>query len=194
MRELQFISSGQLEWREKEAPSLQGPRDAIVRPFVASRCDGDVLPIHRPVSRAMQVGLRTGLIDPVVGSILGTVPFQGPFGIGHECIAQVVTLGDEVTNLSVGQVVVVPWAISCGSCPECLRGVTAKCSTAGRQHLVRLRVRAGQRTVGRHGRRRDPGAVRRPHARAGPRRRGPVEGRRCQRQPVRRLAHRGATA
>ena len=42
-----------------------------------------------------------------------------------------VALGDEVTDLSVGQVVVVPWAISCGSCPECLRGVTAKCSTAG---------------------------------------------------------------
>jgi alcohol dehydrogenase len=131
MRELQFIKSGQLEWREKEAPSVEGPRDAVVRPFVASRCDGDTLPIHRPVSRAMQLGLRSGLIDPVVGSILGSVPFQGPFGIGHECVAQVVELGDEVTNLAVGQVVVVPWAVSCGSCPECLRGVTAKCSTAG---------------------------------------------------------------
>ena len=131
MRELQFIRSGHLEWREKEPPSLEGPRDAIVRPFVASRCDGDVLPIHRPVSRAMQLGLRTGLIDPVVASILGTVPFQGPFGIGHECVAQVVALGEEVTNLSLGQVVVVPWAVSCGTCPECLRGVTAKCSTAG---------------------------------------------------------------
>ena len=46
MRELQFIRSGRLEWREKEPPSVQGPRDAIVRPFVASRCDGDTL--HRP--------------------------------------------------------------------------------------------------------------------------------------------------
>jgi threonine dehydrogenase-like Zn-dependent dehydrogenase len=129
MRELQFIRSGRLEWREKRAPTLQGPRDAIVRPFVASRCDGDTLPIHRPVSRAMQVGLRTGLIDPVVASICGPVPFQGPFGIGHECVAQVVAKGDAVTDLSLGQVVVVPWAVSCGDCTECRRGITAKCST-----------------------------------------------------------------
>jgi threonine dehydrogenase-like Zn-dependent dehydrogenase len=129
VRELQFVRSGHLEWREKESPSLQGPRDAIVRPFVASRCDGDTLPIHRPVSRAMQLGLRTGLIDPVVASICGPIPFRGPFGIGHECIGQVVAKGDEVTDLAIGQTVVVPWAVSCGSCPECLRGVTAKCST-----------------------------------------------------------------
>ena len=128
-RELQFIRSGRLDWREREEPTLQGPRDAILRPFVASRCDGDTLPIHRPVSRAMQVGLRTGLIDPVVGSILGKVPFKGPFGIGHECVAQVVEKGPEVTNLEVGQIVIVPWAVSCGDCAECRNGVTAKCST-----------------------------------------------------------------
>lgn len=128
-RELQFIRSGKLEWRERDEPTLEGPRDAILRPFVASRCDGDTLPIHRPVSRAMQVGLRTGLIDPVVGSILGSVPFKGPFGIGHECVAQVVEKGPEVPNLELGQTVVVPWAVSCGDCAECRHGVTAKCST-----------------------------------------------------------------
>ena len=100
-----------------------------MRPFVASRCDGDVLPIHRPVSRAMQVGLKAGLIDPVVGSILGPVPFQGPFGIGHECVAQVTAVGDGVSGLKVGDVVVVPWAVSCGSCYECGLGLTAKCAT-----------------------------------------------------------------
>lgn len=129
MRELQYIRTGRLEWRDKPSPTLEAPTDAIVRPFVASRCDGDTLPIHRPVSRAMQVGLRAGLIDPVVASICGPVPFQGTFGIGHECVAQVVALGGEVTGLSVGQFVVVPWAVSCGTCPECLRGITAKCST-----------------------------------------------------------------
>ena len=129
MRELQFVRSGHLEWREKPVPAVEGPRDAIVRPFVAGRCDGDTLPIHRPVSRAMQVGLRTGLIDPVVSSICGPVPFKGPFAIGHECIAQVIAIGPEVTNLNLGQIVVVPWAVSCGSCAECVRGITAKCST-----------------------------------------------------------------
>ncbi len=129
MRELTFIRSGHLEWRERPDPALVDGSDALVRPFVASRCDGDVLPIHRPVSRAMQVGLKTGLIDPVVGTILGPVPFQGPFGIGHECVAQVTAVGDEVSDLKVGDVVVVPWALSCGSCYECGLGMTAKCAT-----------------------------------------------------------------
>ena len=129
MRELQFIRRGRLEWREKPAPTLTGPRDAIVRPFVAGRCDGDSLPIHQPVSRALQLGLKLGRIDPTVGSILGPVPFRGPFGIGHECVGQVVAKGDDVTDLAIGQTVVVPWAVSCGSCTECLHGITAKCST-----------------------------------------------------------------
>ena len=129
MRELQFIKTGQLEWREREAPALVSPTDAIVRPFVAGRCDGDALPLHRQVSRPMQVGMHTGLIDPVVGTILGPVPFQGPFGIGHECVAQVIAVGEDVTAIGVGQVVVVPWAVSCGDCLECSRGLTAKCAT-----------------------------------------------------------------
>lgn len=93
MRELQLVRARHLEWRERPDPVLRGPRDAIVRPFVAGRCDGDTLPVHRHVSRAMQLGVRTGLIDPVVASICGDVPFQGPFGIGHECIAEVIEIG-----------------------------------------------------------------------------------------------------
>ena len=105
------------------------PGDALVRPFIASRCDGDVLPIHRPVSRAMQLGLRTGLIDPVVASIVGRVPFRGPFGIGHECVAQVTAVGQDVKHFRVGDVMVVPWAVSCGECRHCRLGLTAKCVT-----------------------------------------------------------------
>src|SRR5699024_3026940 len=53
----------------------------------------------------------------------------GPFGIGHEAIAQVTEIGEQVTDLSVGDVVVVPWAVACGTCYECGLGLTAKCST-----------------------------------------------------------------
>jgi len=129
MRELTLVRSGRLEWRERPDPQLRSGADALVRPFVASRCDGDTVPIHRPVSRVLQAGLNTGLIDPVVASILGSVPFQGPFAIGHECIAQITEVGDEVRDVEVGDVVVVPWAVSCGTCRECLLGLTAKCST-----------------------------------------------------------------
>ena len=129
MRELTFVRTGRLEWRDRADLVLVAATDVLVRPFVASRCDGDCLPLHRPVSRAMQAGLKVGLIDPAVASIVGHVPFQGPFAIGHECVAQVTDVGADVKNFSIGDVVVVPWAVSCGTCTECRLGLTAKCST-----------------------------------------------------------------
>lgn len=129
MRELQFVRSGRLEWRDCDSPALREAGDAIVRPFVAARCDGDTLPIHRPVSRLMQAGLALRLIDPVVGCICGSVPFKGPFAIGHECVAQVLAVGADVQRIRVGDTVVVPWAVSCGSCVPCRSGLTSKCAT-----------------------------------------------------------------
>jgi threonine dehydrogenase-like Zn-dependent dehydrogenase len=129
-RELRFERAGRLRWHDRAAPRLQEPTDALVRPFLAGRCDGDTLPIHRPVSRALQAGLALGLVDPAVGRICGSVPFRGPFPIGHECVAEIVELGSEVTGLRVGQQVIVPWAVSCGSCPRCARGLTSACDRA----------------------------------------------------------------
>jgi threonine dehydrogenase-like Zn-dependent dehydrogenase len=129
MRELNLVRSGRLAWLDRPEPRLESAHDALLRPFVASRCDGDTLPVHRPVSRALQVGLKTGLVDPVVAAIAGQVPFRGPFGIGHECVAQVTAVGDAVSDVQVGDVVVVPWAVSCGTCRECRLDLTAKCAT-----------------------------------------------------------------
>ncbi|WOC14031.1 zinc-dependent alcohol dehydrogenase [Gordonia sp. MP11Mi] len=136
MRELQLLGAHNLQWRDVRDPVVVDPRDAIVRPFVAGRCDGDTLPIHRHVSRAMQVGIRVGLIDPVVASICGAVPFKGPIGIGHECVAEVVEVGPAATGVDVGDIVVVPWAVSCGDCVPCRRGLTAKCSTTATSTLA----------------------------------------------------------
>jgi threonine dehydrogenase-like Zn-dependent dehydrogenase len=132
VRELRFERSGRLAWHEGVKPSLLDPGDAIVRPFVAARCDGDTLPIHQPVSRALQAGMALRLVDPIVGSICGKVPFHGPFAIGHECIAEIIALGPQVTRLRVGQRVIVPWAVSCGTCLPCRRGLTAKCVTTAK--------------------------------------------------------------
>jgi threonine dehydrogenase-like Zn-dependent dehydrogenase len=129
VRELNFIAKGRLEWLERPEPQIETAEDAIVRPIVVSRCDGDTLPIHRHVSRAMQAGLRARMIDSSVGHICGAVPFAGPFAIGHECVAEVVELGASVSGLAVGDRVVVPWAVSCGTCAHCQRGLTAKCLT-----------------------------------------------------------------
>src|SRR3954464_2406644 len=123
------MRAGKLAWAERESPVLEDPGDAIVRPFLAGRCDGDTLPIHRRASRALQTGMALGLVDPVVGCICGRVPFKGPFAIGHECVAQVLAVGRDVRRVRVGQTVVVPWAVSCGTCEACRRGLTSKCST-----------------------------------------------------------------
>jgi threonine dehydrogenase-like Zn-dependent dehydrogenase len=135
VRELRLMRAGRLAWHEREPPVLEDPGDAIVRPFLAGRCDGDMLPIHRPVSRALQAGMALRLVDPVVGCICGKVPFKGPLAIGHECVAEVVAVGSDVREVRARQRVIVPWAVSCGTCARCRRGLTAKCerTTAGHE-------------------------------------------------------------
>ena len=95
MRELIFLQPGQLEWRERAEPHITAPGDALVRPIAATTCDLDRLIIR------------------------GEAPFRGPFAIGHECVAEVVAVGDAVTRFRAGDRVVVNWHISCGHCAHC---------------------------------------------------------------------------
>ncbi len=104
MRQLLFIEPGRLEWEEAPDPELQGPGEAIVRPIAAANCD-----------------LDTAIVR-------GDAPLPGPFAIGHEFVAEVLEIGDDVTSFARGDVVIVPWKISCGVCAACLRGVTAGCT------------------------------------------------------------------
>jgi threonine dehydrogenase-like Zn-dependent dehydrogenase len=63
--------------------------------------------------------------------IAGESPFPAPFAIGHECVAEVVDVGDAVTSLAPGQLVSVPFQISCGQCAACRRGRSGNCTTVG---------------------------------------------------------------
>jgi len=107
MRQLMFIEPGVLEWQEALEPKLEGPGEAVVRPLAVSNCDAD------------QMILR------------GETFFRGPFPIGHEFVAEVVDVGDEVASVTPGDRVVVPFQISCGTCARCRKGLTAGCLTAG---------------------------------------------------------------
>lgn len=51
--------------------------------------------------------------------LAGRGPIAPPFAIGHECVARVVDVGDAVSHVAPGDLVVVPWAISCGECSSC---------------------------------------------------------------------------
>src|SRR5581483_11441218 len=80
-------------------PVLEEPTDAIVKVTSSGICGSD---LH-------------------LYEVLG--PFLDPGDIlGHEPIGIVTEVGSDVTNLSAGDRVVVPFNISCGSCWMCGQG------------------------------------------------------------------------
>ena len=131
MRELTYIRAGRVEWRSVPEPKLRGPLEALVRPVIAARCDGDRLPLFHRVTTAMQAGVALHYLDPITTDLLGARPYSQPFAIGHECIAAVVQCGEAVQHIRTGQLVIVPWSISCGACGNCADGLTSKCTNAG---------------------------------------------------------------
>jgi threonine dehydrogenase-like Zn-dependent dehydrogenase len=59
----------------------------------------------------------------------GQLPMPPGHAVGHEGVAEVVAVGDAVREVKVGDRVIVPFQISCGSCPACRRGVTGSCAS-----------------------------------------------------------------
>lgn len=103
MKRLMLSGPGELRWDECREPALTAPGQALVRPVALATCD----------------------IDPAV--LRGAFPLPGPYPFGHEGVAEVVAIGDEVRTVAVGDRVVVPFQISCGTCRACLRGRTGNC-------------------------------------------------------------------
>jgi threonine dehydrogenase-like Zn-dependent dehydrogenase len=104
VEQLVYTAPRRLEWREAPDPSLSSDRGALVRPLAVATCDIDALIVQ------------------------GGAPFEPPFPLGHECVAEVVDVGDAVDGVEPGALVSVPFQISCGECPSCLRGRSANCS------------------------------------------------------------------
>ena len=135
MRELTYLGPRRVEWRSVSEPRLGGSREALVRPVIAARCDGDNLPIFNRVTTAIRAGVALHYLDSVATDLLGPYPYKGPFAIGHECIASVIECGEEVRSLRPGDLVIVPWAVSCGGCERCADGLTSRCLNGGNTFL-----------------------------------------------------------
>jgi len=131
MKQLTYIKKNTLEWWDIKEPVLGSPHDVIVRPLAAARCDGDKSFLFYDITPALQAGIALHYLDPITQNMFGRKPFKGPFPIGHECVAEVLSCGDDVKHFKVGDKVIVPYAISCGSCSHCLSGLTSKCTEAG---------------------------------------------------------------
>lgn len=126
MRQLTYTKRRQLAFWDVPEPSLQGEGEALVRPFIASRCDGDSVFIRYDLERLMRLGARMHVVDAAFKHAQDDV-FHGPFAYGHECVAEVISVGGSVRSVAPGDLVVVPWAVSCGACGRCERGLTSKC-------------------------------------------------------------------
>src|SRR6188768_1443041 len=131
IRELTLIKKNKLEWKEKEEPRITNPKEALIRPFVAARCDADPIFLFHNFTKAIQLGVNIHFLDKKVTDVFGKKPFAPPFCVGHECIGEVIETGDEVHQFRKGQVVIVPWAISCGTCPICDSGIYSNCNNTG---------------------------------------------------------------
>jgi threonine dehydrogenase-like Zn-dependent dehydrogenase len=129
MRQLYYLKKHKLEWRETQAPTLLHPDDAIIRPIAAARCDLDNAFLLRDMSAAIRIGLALHILDPLVKDTLGVPPFEGPFPYGHECVGEIAELGPDVVGFEKGDIVVVPFQLSCGHCRTCRLELTAHCET-----------------------------------------------------------------
>jgi alcohol dehydrogenase len=105
MRALSLAPGAKFAWKQAAAPPLPQPGGALVHPIAAATCD----------------------IDRALG--LGAAPFPLPLHFGHECVAEVVEVGDGVSGLRPGQRVIVPFQINCGRCPACEQGRTGNCES-----------------------------------------------------------------
>ncbi|MBL1076516.1 alcohol dehydrogenase catalytic domain-containing protein [Nocardia sp. 2] len=104
MQRLMLDGPGALRWEQAPEPAIESNDQAVVRPIALATCD----------------------IDPAV--LHGRFPLPGPYPFGHEGVAEVVAVGEAVRTIAVGDRVVVPFQISCGTCPACLRGRTGNCT------------------------------------------------------------------
>ncbi|MFB2554507.1 zinc-dependent alcohol dehydrogenase [Herbiconiux liangxiaofengii] len=89
---------------EKAHPRIEHPNDAIIKVTLASICGSDLHLYH---------GLMP---DTRIGHTFG-----------HEFIGVVDEVGSSVQNLRVGDRVMVPFNIYCGSCFFCTRGLYSNC-------------------------------------------------------------------
>ena len=88
---------------DRPDPVLRLPGDAVVRVTAACVCGSDLWPYR---------GVRA---------------VEQPHPIGHEFVGVVEEVGEAVTTVAVGDLVVAPWAVSCGECPACRNGVQVAC-------------------------------------------------------------------
>ncbi len=107
MKAVVFHGVGDIRLDSVPEPRLEDPTDAIVRITSSAICGTD---LH--LVRGTMPGVKPGTV------------------LGHEGIGVVEEVGRGVRNLDIGDRVVIPSTIGCGSCSYCRAGYFAQCDTA----------------------------------------------------------------
>ena len=103
MRATIIHAPGDIRVEDRDYPTVQLPTDAVVKVTASCVCGSDLWPYR------------------------GVRPTRRPTAIGHEFIGTVESIGSGITGLAVGDLVIAPFVVSCGACPQCLNGVTVAC-------------------------------------------------------------------
>jgi alcohol dehydrogenase len=103
MKAVVFEDVGRLVIREVPEPTIEEPRDAIVRITAAGICGSDLHFLH------------------------GKAPLTPGDTIGHEGVGVIEEIGSEVRHFRPGDRVVIAFDIVCGECWYCRNGQTALC-------------------------------------------------------------------
>src|SRR3954471_18230998 len=107
MRATVWSGRNTVQVEEVPDPTILNDRDAIVKISSTAICGSDLPPHHRYVPTMKK------------GDILG-----------HEFMGEVVETGKGVQNLNVGDRVVVPFPIACGSCWHCQNQMWSLCENS----------------------------------------------------------------
>ena len=110
MKALVYHGPGAIAWEDKPMPAIRDPGDAIVRISKTTICGTDL------------------------AILKGGVPTVAPGRtLGHEATGYVAEVGPAVTDLHVGDHVIIPCTSSCGRCLACRKGIFSSCVRGGWQ-------------------------------------------------------------
>ncbi|NVB84090.1 MAG: glutathione-dependent formaldehyde dehydrogenase [Kofleriaceae bacterium] len=107
MKAVVWHGVGDIRLDEVEEPRIEQPTDAIVRITASAICGTDLHMVR-------------GTLAPLEP---GTV-------LGHEAVGVIEELGPDVRNFAVGDRVIIPSTIACGSCVYCRAGEYSQCDVA----------------------------------------------------------------
>jgi S-(hydroxymethyl)glutathione dehydrogenase/alcohol dehydrogenase len=92
--------------------------------------------VESPRAGEVMVNIKAcGVCHSDLSATNGTIPMPPPTVIGHEAAGVVEEVGEGVTDLAVGDHVVIVWVPMCGKCRYCVEGRPALCDVAAQATL-----------------------------------------------------------